>query len=143
MNQNQSENRYAYGTLPPEAPLAVAYVPLQPSVSPTYEATTALARGTLFPGLDLPFMNLVNDSWPSNPQTEMMAIDFVTDELSLYLDTHIGDEEAFSLLQTMLALQQEARVRYVSRCGPIQKTDLLGMNKYTWLNDPWPWDYRA
>ena len=142
MSRNRPDNRYRYGSLPDPAPLAMAYVPMQTSVQPTNDANEALSRGTLFPGLDLPFMNLVNDDLASTPMTEMMAIDFVTDELELYLDTHADDEEAFDLFQTMLALQREARERYVRNCGPIQQKDMLGMNHYAWLNDPWPWDFQ-
>ena len=142
MNRNQRDNSYRYGSLPNPAPLAAAYIPMQDSASPNYEAGMALSRGTLFPGLDLPVMNLVNDELNSTPLTEMMAIDFVADELELYLDTHSEDEEAFAMYQTFLALRQEARERYVQRCGVITQSDMLGMNEYAWLNDPWPWEYR-
>lgn len=131
----------ALGRLPDPAPLAMAYVPMQASASPSYEATESLSRGTLFPGLDLPFMNLVNDTLPASPLTELMAIDFVADELELYLDTHPEDGEAFSLYQTMLALQEEARRRYVRACGPICQSDMLSASSYTWLSGPWPWEY--
>ena len=46
---------------------------MQESSEPTYENKVALSRGTLFPGLDLPFMNVVNDTLPATPMTEMMA----------------------------------------------------------------------
>lgn len=141
MDSNNSNRGYRYGALPERAPLAMAYVPMQSSAEPGYEAADALARGTLFPGLDLPFMGLVNRELPSTPMAEMMAIDFVVDELELYLDTHTEDEEAFALYQTMLALQQEARERYVRRCGPISQSDMLGAESYTWLSGPWPWEY--
>ena len=142
MSRNNSDARYRYGSLPDPAPLAMAYVSMQSSVVPSYEADDALARGTLFPGLDLPFMGLVNQEFPSSPITELMAIDFVIDELELYLDTHSEDEEAFALYQTMLALRQEAHERYVKQCGPISQSDMLGMDSYAWLNSPWPWEYR-
>ena len=71
-----------------------------------------------------------------------MAIDFVADELELYLDTHADDEEAFSYYQNFLALQKEAHERFVRRFGPIQQCDMLGMENYSWLKDPWPWEYR-
>ena len=142
MNRNNSNPRYRYGSLPENAPLAAAYIPMQDSAVPAYEAGDALARGTLFPGLDLPFMGLVNKELPSSPMTELMAIDFVIDELELYLDTHANDEEAFALYQTMLALRQEARDRYVALCGPLTQHDILGSDSYTWLNGPWPWEYR-
>ena len=136
-------NSYTHGRLPGEyAPLAQAYVPMQISAAPSYESAEALSRGTLFPGLDLPFMNMVNDTLDNTPLTELMAIDFVTDELELYLDTHAEDREAFALYQTFLALQKEAHDRYTQRCGVISQTDMLGRDDYSWLKDPWPWDYR-
>ena len=127
--------------MPDPAPLAAAYVPMQRSVEPNYDANLALSRGTLFPGLDLPFMNLVNPDLEQTPMTEMMAIDFVADELELYLDTHDKDREAFELYQTILTLQREARERFIRRCGPIQQSDMLGMDRYVWLDAPWPWEF--
>ncbi len=141
MNRNQREYAYQYGSLPHPAPLAAAYIPMQESAEPSYDADKALARGTLFPGLDLPFMNLVNDELRSTPLAELMAIEFVADELELYLDTHPEDDEAFALYQSFLALRHEARERYVRRCGVITQSDMLGMDRYAWLNDPWPWEY--
>ena len=73
---------------------------------------------------------------------ELMAIDFVADELELYLDTHADDEEAFEYYQSFLALQKEAHERYARRFGPIQQCDQLGMESYSWLKEPWPWEYR-
>lgn len=142
MNQWQATPEAA-GTLPNPAPLAMAYVPMQPSASPSYEAGESLSRGTLFPGLDLPFKNIINDELPETPLTELMAIDFVSDELELYLDTHPEDGEAFALYQTMLALRDEARRRYVRVCGPICQSDMLSAPSYTWLSGPWPWEYPA
>ena len=142
MDRNGKLESYRYGSLPNPAPLAAAYVPMQDSVLPGYDADEALARGTLFPGLDLPFMNIVNDDVKRTPLTELMAIDFVADELELYLDTHVEDREAFDLYQSFLALKKEARERYVQRCGPISQSDLIGMSSYEWLSNPWPWEYQ-
>ncbi len=41
--------------LPENMPLAMAYVPYQ-SWDETYAENTALAKGTIFPSLDLPFL---------------------------------------------------------------------------------------
>lgn len=139
-NKISAEERWRLGSLPDPAPLAAAYIPMQESTKPQYDAGKALSRGTLFPGLDLPFMNLVNPELERTPMTELMAIDFVVDELELYLDTHWEDREAFELYQTMLAMQKEAKERMVRLCGPICQTDQLGMDAYRWLNGPWPWE---
>lgn len=142
---DKMSNRGAYrsGSLPKEAPLAMAYVPMQSSVTPSYDSGEALARGTLFPGLDLPFMHAINKPLPQTPLTELMAIGFVLDELTLYLDTHADDTEAFELYQSFLALKKEAHTRYTAKYGPVTTADLSGMQSYRWLCDPWPWDYRA
>ena len=134
---------YRSGALPQRYPLATALTPMQEAADPVYDSGEALSRGTLFPGLDLPFMNVVNPDLPDTPQTEMMAIDFVVHELGLYLDTHADDAEAFALFQSFLALQKEARRRYIERCGAIKKSNLIAAERYTWLNDPWPWDVAA
>lgn len=43
------------GAFPKETPLAMAYVPVQ-SWERVYDLPTALARGTIFPSLDKPFI---------------------------------------------------------------------------------------
>lgn len=142
MNRNKPDNGYRFGTLPENGLLATAYVPMQKSVTPAYETNEALARGTLFPGLDLPFMNIVSNDVERTPASELMAICFVAHELALYLDTHRDDSEAFAMYQTFLALKREAHERYVRLCGPVTHADMLGMESYVWLDDPWPWEYR-
>ena len=105
-------------------------------------AHTVHINAVNFPGLDLPLMNVVNSELKMCPLTEMMAIDFVADELELYLDTHNDDSEAFAMYQTFLALKKEVRSRYTKQFGPISQDDLLGAKRYSWPDDPWPWDYQ-
>ena len=84
---------FKQGPLPECAPLALAQTPMQQSSEPAYDRRMALARGTLFPGLDLPFMNMVNKPGDlSTPLCELMALDFAVKELNLYLDTHPQDQ---------------------------------------------------
>lgn len=142
MTAKKSDNAYRYGALPENAPLAAAYVPMQRAATPAYEANEALSRGTLFPGLDLPFMNIVNNDVAQTPLTELQAVCFVAHELALYLDTHRDDAEAFQMYQTFLALKKEAHERYTKLCGPITHSDMLGASSYVWPGDPWPWDYK-
>ena len=52
--------REMLGVLPELAPLANPYVPFQQENPKQYTAKRGLIRGTLFPGLDLPFMGMVN-----------------------------------------------------------------------------------
>jgi len=140
---SNADKNFKNGNLPgSSAPLAMPYVPVQSSAVPSYEASEALSRGTLFPGLDLPFMNMVNKNKDDDtPLSELMAIDFVAKELELYLDTHAEDMEAFNMYQTFLALGKEAHSRYVQLYGPVCHKDMLGRKNYCWINEPWPWEY--
>ena len=135
---------YKQGSLSECSPLAMAYVPLQESVKPSYKTGEALSRGTLFPGLDLPFMNMLNTGdLAGTPLGELMAFDFVEQELALYLDTHSSDQEAFEMYKSVCALAQEARERYTTQYGPVSRCDVSQCKSYTWLKNPWPWDYKA
>ena len=133
---------YRTGDLPGlTAPLATAWVPRQRSALPKYEPEEALIRGTLFPGLDLPFKNIVNTSMPDTPAGELMALDFILNELVLYLDTHKNDAEAFETYKYFLALAEEGRNRYTQIYGPVRQSDLANETSFTWLSGPWPWEY--
>ena len=142
-NDGNERCNYMQGSLPGCAPLALAYVPMQQSAQPAYESAEALRRGTLFPGLDLPFMNMVNTrDVTDTPLAELMAMCFVVHELQLYLDTHPDDREAFAVMKDVMALQQEAHGRYVKRYGPLLPADLAQCETFDWLEAPWPWLYR-
>lgn len=141
-NESTESCSFREGALPNCAPLGMAYVPMQASAEPAYEPNKALQRGTLFPGLDLPFMNVVNKgNLGDTPLGELMALDFVITELNLYLDTHKDDTAAFKVLQSTLALYEEGKTRFVKQYGPITIYDLKQADHFSWLHDPWPWDY--
>lgn len=143
MDENNS-CEFKCGALPDCAPLAMAYVPMQQSVKPMYNTAQALSRGTLFPGLDLPFMNMVNTGeLTGTPLGEVMALDFVAHELALFLDTHPDDSEAFEVYKSVLSLANTAKDKFVKLYGPLTKQDLSQSKSYTWLKNPWPWDYRG
>ena len=131
------------GRLPAMAPLANPYVPFQMENPPRYERRKALVRGTLFTGLDLPFMGMVNGTEKQvTPLTELQTMAFALQELALYLDTHRDDREALELFRTMQTMYAQAREQYEHECGPL--THMSHMHeKFGWINDPWPWEYGA
>lgn len=131
------------GRLPSSAPLANPYVPFQLENPPRYEAAKGMVRGTLFPGLDLPFMGMVNQKeQPMTPLTQLQVMAFALHELALYLDTHREDQEALEVYRTYQAAYHKAVMEYSQKYGPMNHgipTD----GPYRWLDDPWPWEYCA
>ncbi len=131
------------GVLPQCAPLAVPYVPFQQTGAKKYNQTEALDNGTLFPGLNLPFrMKATAANVPQTPLSELQALEFVLLELGLYLDTHQDDAEAMELFRQYAALEKEGRAKYEAMYGPITQPATAGSKTWTWLKDPWPWNYQ-
>ncbi len=133
------------GTLPSCGRLAAAYVPMQPRDAERYRPEDALLKGTLFPGLDLPWMNVSNASpaeFSGTPMGELMALCFVVQELGLYLDTHPEDADALKLFTEYVQLLRQGKETFTARYGPLQQTQVTGEDGYSWLKEPWPWEYR-
>lgn len=130
--------------MPAMAPLANPYVPFQQEDAPKYEARKGLVRGTLFPGLDLPFMGMVNkNELPATPMAELQALNFAIQELALYLDTHREDAQALALYREYQKLYEHCRMEYMRRRGPMNHQHVSETQGYDWLDDPWPWEYAA
>ena len=143
MDDKNKQKRSGEGRLPAMAPLANPYVPFQLENPVMYEPTEGLVRGTLFPGLDLPFMGMVNKV--PNTKTTLMQLQtmaFGLQELALYLDTHKNDSEALELYQAYQKMYQDCMMKYADKYYPLNHgTPTKG--PYEWLNDPWPWEYCA
>ena len=142
MDKKQSVPKDWEGQLPAMAPLANVFVPFQSANPAQYEARKGLVRGTLFPGLDLPFMGMVNQKEkPVTPLSELQVLGFAIQELALYLDTHRDDREALELYQEYQKLYAHCREEYLKSRGPMNHGQPTQSDKYRWLDDPWPWEY--
>lgn len=139
MNNKQNGKE---GRLPSMAPLANPYVPFQLEKPPKYEARMGLIRGTLYPGLDLPFMEMSNTKeLPVTPRSELQALGFAIQELALYLDTHREDKEALELYRQYQKIYHEGMMEYSRKYGPMSHGMPSDQEGYAWLDDPWPWEY--
>ena len=142
MNSNKKGKPGSEGRLPAMAPLANPYVPFQMENPPKYEARQGLIRGTLYPGLDLPFMGMSNtEEKPVTPRTELQALGFALHELALYLDTHRDDKEALDLYRQYQKIYHNCMMEYSQNHGPMSHGMPNDQEGYAWLDDPWPWEY--
>ena len=140
MSQRNQENG-SDGFLPEVAPLATPYVPFQPCNPPLYDAGKGIVSGTMFPGLDLPFMGCVNHKeLPRTPLSELQTMAFAIQELALYLDTHRNDKEALQMYRAYQKIYTDGRKKYEREYGPLNHMS-DDAETYRWLDDPWPWEY--
>lgn len=141
INSGSPATGAAVGDLPCEATIGMTYTPLQRGGSEKFEPQEALSRGTLYPGLEMPWMNNFNVAGvPKTPLGELQALDFCVVELGLYLDTHPNDSEALELYRAFQLAYKEKREAYVRRYGPLSTQDIVDSDEYNWISDPWPWD---
>lgn len=134
----------AQGALPSCAPLANPYVPFQQTESDTYQANMGMVRGTMYPGLDLPFMGMVNQKEKSNTTLHrLQALNFAVTELGLYLDTHSDDQDATDLFNQYVEQYADALKQYEQVSGSTTQLGAALTGRYEWLDGPWPWDYDA
>ncbi|MGG1220839.1 spore coat protein CotJB [Priestia endophytica] len=71
---------------------------------------------------------------------EIQAIDFVLVELTLYLDTHPGDQQALHQFNECAKYAKKLKRSFETKFGPLQQygnsyTDV----KWSWGTMPWPW----
>ena len=135
------------GTLPACAPLANPYVPFQGQNPDRYTAGRALMKGTLFPGLDLPYRprcaarrRLCRDMEGMQSMQDLQAANFAITELGLYLDTHADDEEAVQLFNQYVEQYEMLRQQAEDSGMALTQMEAAAGGCYTWLDDPWPWD---
>ena len=144
MNAKKPTGNYREGRLPAMAPLANPYVPFQLEGPVRYEPRKAMVRGTLYPGLDLPFMGMVNqNNLPVTPLSEVQVLAFAVQELALYLDTHPEDTEALELYRQYQQLYQKVSQAYEREKRPLNHAAPDQGDTYAWLDDPWPGEYAA
>ena len=144
MEHKKEAKDHGLGILPAKAPLANPYVPFQMEDAPMYEPRKGLIRGTIYQCLDLPFMGMVNQKEkPVTPKTDLQAMGFALQELALYLDTHPDDAEALALYRAYQKMSHKAMMAYSEKYGPLNHKTPVDDKTYTWLCDPWPWEYAA
>lgn len=142
MDNKKAEETGRMGRLPAMAPLANTFVPFQLENPPKYEARKGMVRGTLFPGLDLPFKGMVNQQEkPITPMTELQALHFAIQELALYLDTHRDDKDALELYRSYQQMYERCQEEYKRAFGPLNHMRASKSDGYDWLDDPWPWEF--
>ena len=132
------------GELPQTAPLANAFVPFQSNSPEQYPIEKGLIRGTLFPGLDLPYLGMVNTQEKGDHGlAELQALAFAMNELALYLDTHPDDRDAAALFESYAALYRDGVARYQCEHGPLYRISSVADGEYRWTKGPWPWEICA
>lgn len=68
--------------------------------------------------------------------------DFTLKELNLYLDTHPECRRALAMFRKYSELRKNAADEFSRRFGPLTPDRSSDTERWTWVDDPWPWERR-
>jgi spore coat protein JB len=68
---------------------------------------------------------------------------FAIDGIVLYLDTHPNCQHALNYYHKYNELKREAVEEYNRLYGPLTTRQVKSREKWTWTNEPWPWERSA
>lgn len=92
-------------------------------------------------------MEGVVNSMEGNNKDKLFAIitatSFVMDELRLFLDTHPTDDAALDYWDKVQRVRNEAVDEYTKCYGPISMYHVDVKDRWTWVEEPWPWEGRC
>ena len=74
---------------------------------------------------------------------KIMEYSFSALEWNLYLNTHPYDRKAINMFKRMSEKAQELKTEFAQRYGPLYASDVNSEEEWTWINDPWPWDFQG
>ncbi|HEY5562696.1 MAG TPA: spore coat protein CotJB [Clostridiaceae bacterium] len=74
---------------------------------------------------------------------QIVAFEFMKDDLALYLNTHPMDKEALAKYNYYVTETKGLKECYEMNYGMLSEHDSLSPYPWQWINDPWPWENDA
>jgi spore coat protein JB len=84
-----------------------------------------------------------NDGSRQDMLRRIQAVSFVLVEINLYLNTHPNDRAALDYYHKYAALMDQLNYEYAHQYGPLSARDVVSSNRWTWIDQPWPWEKEA
>ncbi len=75
--------------------------------------------------------------------SEIMSLNFVINDLVLYLDTHPNDRRAIRMHNEYSNKVVKLIDEYQRKYGPLTVNFNQSDNSWDWIDNPWPWERGA
>ena len=69
----------------------------------------------------------------------IQELDFILNDLNLYLDINPTDKSMYEVFKKYALELESLKKKYYEKYEVLELVNDTN-NKYTWINDPWPWD---
>lgn len=72
----------------------------------------------------------------------VQVCDFALNDAALYLNIYPDDEMALAYYRKYQKMREETSAEYVSKYGPLSRSDYDGGPRWKWSDNPWPWQLK-
>ena len=101
-------------------------------------------KGNMFENLYSKYKNHVYKLNVKDKKDELLLkiqmYSFAIKDVILYLDTHPTDQNMLNEYQRLINKKNELIKEYESKYNPLCSDNVNSDEKWTWINNPWPWD---
>lgn len=109
-----------------------------------YDPNEGFNKGNMFKNLYSKYKNYVYNLKVNNPKDELLykiqMYSFALKDLNLYLDVYSEDRNMLKIFQEYKSKLEEYKNKYINEYGPLYSNNVNSTDKWTWINNPWPWD---
>ena len=109
-----------------------------------YSADEGFNKGNLFENLYSKYKNHVYKLKVTNEKDKLLydiqVHCFVLKDLNLYLDLHPNDKVILKKYNEYKNKLNELKFKYQNQYGPLVAGDSKNLDKWDWIDNPWPWD---
>lgn len=100
--------------------------------------------GNIFVDTYKPYKNFKQKKVNAYSEQEKMLLriqelDFILNDLNLYLDINPNDDKVYNLFKNTVLELQNLKEKYEEKYMVLKLMDDT-KGKYTWIDNPWPWD---
>lgn len=71
---------------------------------------------------------------------KIQMYNFAMKDMNLYLDIHPNDKKMLNNFQEYKKMYNELKNKYENVYAPLCVKDVVSSDKWTWIDNPWPWD---
>ena len=110
----------------------------------TYSSDEGFNKGNMFPNIYSKYKNHVYILKVNNPKDELLykiqMYTFTLKDYNLYLDIYPNDTTILREFRDTSKQLEDLKKEYETKYGPLCITGVESTSKWTWLDNPWPWD---
>lgn len=109
-----------------------------------YSPMEGFNKGNMFSDMYSRYKNHVYKLKVTNDRDMLLykiqMYNFAMKDMNLYLDIYPDDKKMVSNFQEYKKMYNELKNKYENVYGPLCAKDVVSSDKWTWIDNPWPWD---